>query len=109
MTYMLANTTTGACTQDCAEGRACPVRLGLARSCDELGVCQSVTKPCPPHTMCARKNSPFYFAPGAIDGGSSSDLGMQPDAGWLLDLRWYDWLGAVAILVIVGAIAGAAW
>jgi hypothetical protein len=74
------------------------------RSCDELGVCQSVTKPCPPHTICARKSSPFYFAPGTISGGSS-DLHTD-DASWLLDMTWMDWLGAVALIILLGVIYG---
>lgn len=74
------------------------------RSCDELGVCQSVTKPCPSHTICARKSGPFYFAPGTINAGSSD---LQADnAGWLLQTTWVDWAGGVLILMILGAICG---
>jgi hypothetical protein len=76
----------------------------VGRSCDDLGVCQSVTKPCPSHTICARKSSPFYFAPGTINGGSS-DLQLD-GAGWLLETTWIDWIAGIAILVILGAICG---
>jgi hypothetical protein len=102
---------TTCCTFDCNEGRACTMRLpagagATARSCDALGVCQSPTKPCPPHTICARKPV-HYFAPGTIQGGSS-DLRMDADAGWVLDMHWHDWVAGLAIVIIVGAIAGGA-
>lgn len=71
-----------------------------ARSCDELGVCQSTTKPCPPNTVCARKPAPFYFAPGAIDDGDADKR------DWLLETHWTDWVAGVAILVILGIIYG---
>lgn len=70
------------------------------RSCDELGVCQSTTKPCPSHTICARNSSPFYFAPGAIDNGAADKR------DWLLETHWTDWVAGVAILVILGIIYG---
>jgi hypothetical protein len=78
-----------------------------ARSCEALGVCQSITKACPAYTMCAREHGKFYFAPGAIEGGSI-DLRMDADAGWVLDMRWHDWVAGLAIVIIVGAIAGMA-
>jgi hypothetical protein len=87
------------CTVNASVGTQRPTR-----SCDELGVCQSVTKACPPETICARKNSPFYFAPGTINAGSS-DL-QTDDAGWVLDTTWTDWAAAVLALMIIGAICG---
>jgi hypothetical protein len=72
-----------------------PVVIASGRSCDELGVCQSVTKPCPTNTMCARKNSPFYFESSAAD-----------DSGYLLDTTWQDWLGGMLIVVVLSAIYG---
>jgi hypothetical protein len=74
------------------------------RGCDDLGVCQSPTKACPPHTICARKPTPHYFAPGVINA-ASTDL-QSNDAGWLLDVKLMDWLAAVVILILLGVICG---
>ncbi len=75
----------------------------VGRSCDELGVCQSITRACPPHTICARKTGSFYFAPGAIDAGKNEP---RNHGGWVLDTLWYDWAAGLIILAILGAICG---
>jgi hypothetical protein len=75
------------------------------RSCDELGLCQSVVSPCPTGAQCARKNNPFYFAPGTIEA-CSSDLQLEADAGWLLDLSWKDVAMGLVIVAIIAAIVG---
>jgi hypothetical protein len=52
----------------------------------------------------ARKKQPLhYFAPGTIQG--SSDM-QAPDAGWVWDVTLEDCLGAIAALIIIGAICG---
>lgn len=79
------------------------VDTSTIRLCDELGVCQSITKTCPPHTICARKSAPFYFAPGAIDAGADEP---RQQGDWLLDTTWVDWAAGVLILAILGAICG---
>jgi hypothetical protein len=43
------------------------------KSCDELGVCQSVTKPCPPHTICARKSGYLQTHCAAADCAHNPD------------------------------------
>jgi hypothetical protein len=101
------------CTHDCNQGRDCPQRTAAAtaRTCAALGLCQSRTPAC---GDCKPQPTPVtrhYFAPGTIDGGpisgGSSDLQPGAEAGWVLELRWYDWLAGAAIVLIVGLIAGA--
>lgn len=90
---------------DCSVNAAVGTSPLKVRCCEELGVCQSTVRTCASHEVCARKNSPFFFAPGAIDGGTSSDLQLE-DSGWYFDFDWRDLAGAVTIVVVLGAICG---
>jgi hypothetical protein len=76
-------------------------------NCDTLGVCQSTTKPCGAYNICARKKL-YFFAPGTIEKSGDDEATERP-SGWVLELRWYDWFAGLAIVAIVGAIAGMAW
>ena len=110
-TPAIPTTTAACCNHDCNEGATCPLRAArtaavataTGRTCDELGVCQSATQSCHSFAQCERKTR-YYFAPGTINGGSSS-LAVDDGGGWV-DLRWSDLLGAMVVLVILGLICG---
>jgi hypothetical protein len=77
---------------------------GPSRSCDDLGVCQSTVRTCGPNEVCARKNSPFYFAPGVINGGSTD---LQLDSNdYIIDFTWTDFAAGMVIMAIIMAISG---
>lgn len=106
------------CTGNCNQGRDCfSPRLQHAnggqtismvgarpgRSCDELGVCQN-TPICPKHASCSQEKSPFYFAPGVINGGSTD---LQPESNnWIIDFTWTDFAVGTVIVAIIMAISG---
>jgi hypothetical protein len=73
---------------------------------DALGVCQSPTKACPPHTICARKPTAHYFAPGVIDGASPSAKLLDQDNGFVFETTWKDWAAGLLIVVILFAALG---
>lgn len=83
---------------------ASPTSQGTPRSCDALGVCQSVTKACPPHTMCARKNPAHFFAPGTI--GVAAGALPPADAGGCVDLGWRELLGGIGLVILAGVVYG---
>lgn len=63
------------CTRNCHQGRQCPARRPGGRTCQDLGVCQSLPA-CPSHAPApaARHDGAslppggFWFSPGALDG-----------------------------------------